>query len=189
MLAITARPLFSSSSFWLVCILSLCTTLLRETFNLWTPTYFTQVVGLSNSAGRQQQRALSLRRRRRRPPRWSPQRSPRPARSRPHSLRRPLPHRDHITLPGAGQGPRASLYRCGPCRSRRLPAHRPLLLPRGSDVAGLRRQAGLRNRLQAIIDGVGYPRRSPLRQQHGAHRRLVRVADDVGRPRGGRSLL
>jgi OPA family glycerol-3-phosphate transporter-like MFS transporter len=44
------RPLLSSASFWLVCILSLCTTLLRETFNLWTPTYFTQVVGLSNSA-------------------------------------------------------------------------------------------------------------------------------------------
>lgn len=49
MLAIL-RPLLSSTSFWLVCILSLCTTLLRETFNLWTPTYFTQVVGLSNSA-------------------------------------------------------------------------------------------------------------------------------------------
>jgi OPA family glycerol-3-phosphate transporter-like MFS transporter len=44
------RPLLSSTSFWLVCILSLCTTLLRETFNLWTPTYFTQVVGLSDSA-------------------------------------------------------------------------------------------------------------------------------------------
>ena len=43
-------PLFASKSFWLVCVLSLCTTLLRETFNLWTPTYFTQFVGLSNSA-------------------------------------------------------------------------------------------------------------------------------------------
>jgi OPA family glycerol-3-phosphate transporter-like MFS transporter len=43
-------PLFASTSFWLVCILSLCTTLLRETFNLWTPMYFTQFVGLSNSA-------------------------------------------------------------------------------------------------------------------------------------------
>ncbi len=43
-------PLFASTSFWLVCILSLCTTLLRETFNLWTPTYFTQFVGLSNAA-------------------------------------------------------------------------------------------------------------------------------------------
>jgi OPA family glycerol-3-phosphate transporter-like MFS transporter len=31
----------------LVCLLSLGTTLLRETFNLWTPTYFVQYVGLS----------------------------------------------------------------------------------------------------------------------------------------------
>jgi OPA family glycerol-3-phosphate transporter-like MFS transporter len=44
------RPLLASRSFWLVCVLSLCATLLRETFNLWTPTYFTQVVGLSDSA-------------------------------------------------------------------------------------------------------------------------------------------
>jgi OPA family glycerol-3-phosphate transporter-like MFS transporter len=44
------RPLLASKSFWLVCILSLCTTLLRETFNLWTPTYFTQSVGMSTSA-------------------------------------------------------------------------------------------------------------------------------------------
>jgi len=36
-----------SPLFWLVCILSLCLTILRETFNLWTPTYFTQAVGLS----------------------------------------------------------------------------------------------------------------------------------------------
>ena len=35
--------------FWLVCVLSLGTTLLRETFNLWTPTYFTQALGLSNA--------------------------------------------------------------------------------------------------------------------------------------------
>ncbi len=33
--------------FWLVCLLSLGVTLLRETFNLWTPTYFTQTVGLT----------------------------------------------------------------------------------------------------------------------------------------------
>jgi OPA family glycerol-3-phosphate transporter-like MFS transporter len=42
-------PLVSSRNFWFVCALSLGTTLLRETFNLWTPTYFTQVVGLSNA--------------------------------------------------------------------------------------------------------------------------------------------
>jgi sugar phosphate permease len=43
------RPLVSSFPFWLVCLLSLGTTLLRETFNLWTPTYFVQSVGLSPS--------------------------------------------------------------------------------------------------------------------------------------------
>ena len=43
------RTLLSSPAFWLVCILSLGTTLLRETFNLWTPMYFTQVVGMTNA--------------------------------------------------------------------------------------------------------------------------------------------
>lgn len=36
-----------SPAFWLVCLLSLGVTTLRETFNLWTPTYFTQAVGLT----------------------------------------------------------------------------------------------------------------------------------------------
>jgi OPA family glycerol-3-phosphate transporter-like MFS transporter len=40
------RPLLTSVAFWLVCILAFGTTLLRETFNLWTPTYFVQFVGL-----------------------------------------------------------------------------------------------------------------------------------------------
>jgi sugar phosphate permease len=48
-LAAILRPLISNSSFWLVCLLSLGTTLLRETFNFWTPTYFVQYVGLSDS--------------------------------------------------------------------------------------------------------------------------------------------
>ena len=43
------RPLLSSRFFWMVCLLSLGTTLLRETFNLWTPTYFAEYVGLSNA--------------------------------------------------------------------------------------------------------------------------------------------
>jgi OPA family glycerol-3-phosphate transporter-like MFS transporter len=43
------KPLARSRSFWLICMLSLGTTLLRETFNLWTPTYFTQFVGLNNA--------------------------------------------------------------------------------------------------------------------------------------------
>ena len=43
------KPLLSSFPFWLVCLLSLGTTLLRETFNFWTPTYFVQYVGMSSS--------------------------------------------------------------------------------------------------------------------------------------------
>jgi OPA family glycerol-3-phosphate transporter-like MFS transporter len=42
-------PLVRSFPFWMVCLLSLGTTLLRETFNFWTPTYFVQYVGLSSS--------------------------------------------------------------------------------------------------------------------------------------------
>lgn len=38
-----------SPAFLIVCVLSLGCTLLRETFNTWTPTYFTQVVGLSKA--------------------------------------------------------------------------------------------------------------------------------------------
>jgi OPA family glycerol-3-phosphate transporter-like MFS transporter len=44
------RPLLRSFPFWMVCLLSLGTTLLRETFNFWTPTYFVQYVGLTSSA-------------------------------------------------------------------------------------------------------------------------------------------
>ncbi len=43
------KPLLASPFFWMVCLLSLGTTLLRETFNLWTPMYFNQFVGLSVS--------------------------------------------------------------------------------------------------------------------------------------------
>jgi sugar phosphate permease len=43
------RPLLASRFFWMVCLLSLGTTLLRETFNLWTPTYFVEYVGLTNA--------------------------------------------------------------------------------------------------------------------------------------------
>src|SRR5262249_30423324 len=41
------QPVLASRRFQLACFLSLGFTLVRETFNLWTPTYFTQVVGLS----------------------------------------------------------------------------------------------------------------------------------------------
>jgi sugar phosphate permease len=36
-----------SPVFWVVCLLSFGVTILREAFNLWTPTYFTQAVGLT----------------------------------------------------------------------------------------------------------------------------------------------
>jgi len=42
----TLRTLSLDSGFQLICILSFTFTLVRETFNLWTPTYFVQVVGL-----------------------------------------------------------------------------------------------------------------------------------------------
>ncbi len=45
------RPLLTSFPFWMVCLLSLGTTLLRETFNFWTPTYFVQYVGAEPQRG------------------------------------------------------------------------------------------------------------------------------------------
>jgi sugar phosphate permease len=54
------RPLFSNSGFWLVCALSLGFTLVRETFNLWTPTYFIQAVGLSKAVAAQQSALFPL---------------------------------------------------------------------------------------------------------------------------------
>jgi OPA family glycerol-3-phosphate transporter-like MFS transporter len=42
-------PIYRSPAFWIVCALSLGTTLVRETFNTWTPTYFNQVVGYSKA--------------------------------------------------------------------------------------------------------------------------------------------
>jgi sugar phosphate permease len=48
-MAAILRPLLTSFPFWMVCVLAFGTTMLRETFNLWTPTYFVQFVGLSSS--------------------------------------------------------------------------------------------------------------------------------------------
>ena len=46
-------PLFLMSfPFWMVCVLAFGTTMLRETFNLWTPTYFVQFVHLGLQASR-----------------------------------------------------------------------------------------------------------------------------------------
>ena len=49
-----------SPAFWLVCMLSLGTTLIRETFNLWTPEYFTQALGFSNAAAAQRSALFPL---------------------------------------------------------------------------------------------------------------------------------
>jgi OPA family glycerol-3-phosphate transporter-like MFS transporter len=42
-------PLLKSRVFWYVCVLSFGLTLMRETFNTWTPTYFREVVGLTDA--------------------------------------------------------------------------------------------------------------------------------------------
>ena len=41
------KPFLTSGLFWLACALSLGTTILRETFTLWTPTYFSQTTGMT----------------------------------------------------------------------------------------------------------------------------------------------
>jgi OPA family glycerol-3-phosphate transporter-like MFS transporter len=46
-------PLFRSPAFWIVCTLSLGCTFVRETFNIWTPTYFYEVVGFSQAKSAQ----------------------------------------------------------------------------------------------------------------------------------------
>jgi OPA family glycerol-3-phosphate transporter-like MFS transporter len=47
------RPFFRSPAFWTVCMLSLGTTFVRETFNTWTPTYFYEMVGLNTAKAAQ----------------------------------------------------------------------------------------------------------------------------------------
>ena len=46
-------PLFRSPAFWIVCTLSLGTTFVRETFNIWAPTYFYEVVGFTTAKAAQ----------------------------------------------------------------------------------------------------------------------------------------
>ena len=45
------QPFLTSGVFWLACALSLGTTILRETFNLWTPTWLTQAASMSAAGG------------------------------------------------------------------------------------------------------------------------------------------
>jgi OPA family glycerol-3-phosphate transporter-like MFS transporter len=53
-------PLLRSKVFLLVCLLSVGLTLVRETFNLWTPTYFVQAVGLSHADAAQKSALFPL---------------------------------------------------------------------------------------------------------------------------------
>ncbi len=43
-------PFFTSVSFWLVCTMNFGLTLVRETFNFWTPTYLTESAGMTVAA-------------------------------------------------------------------------------------------------------------------------------------------
>jgi OPA family glycerol-3-phosphate transporter-like MFS transporter len=42
-------PFLHSPSFWAICVISFSLTLIRETFNAWTPTYLVDVYGLSQA--------------------------------------------------------------------------------------------------------------------------------------------
>jgi OPA family glycerol-3-phosphate transporter-like MFS transporter len=50
----------ASPMFWLVCLISVGVTLMRETFNLWTPAYFTQALGLTNADAAQKSALFPL---------------------------------------------------------------------------------------------------------------------------------
>jgi OPA family glycerol-3-phosphate transporter-like MFS transporter len=49
-----------SPVFWLVCLISVGVTLMRETFNVWTPAYFTQALGLTNADAAQKSALFPL---------------------------------------------------------------------------------------------------------------------------------
>jgi OPA family glycerol-3-phosphate transporter-like MFS transporter len=59
-LTVLLAPMLRSPAFWFVCLLSLGFTLVRETFNTWTPTYFTEVVRLDKAAAAEQSALLPL---------------------------------------------------------------------------------------------------------------------------------
>ena len=52
--------LMRSPAFWIVCLMSLGLTLLRETFNNWTPTYLVEAVGLSTGSASPDEQPLSI---------------------------------------------------------------------------------------------------------------------------------
>ncbi|MGA3202766.1 MAG: MFS transporter [Bryobacteraceae bacterium] len=49
-----------SPVFWLVCLISVGVTLMRETFNVWTPAYFSQALGLTNADAAQKSALFPL---------------------------------------------------------------------------------------------------------------------------------
>jgi OPA family glycerol-3-phosphate transporter-like MFS transporter len=51
---------FRDSSFWLICVLSFGLTLIRETFNAWTPAYLVEVHGLSAAEAAQRSAIFPL---------------------------------------------------------------------------------------------------------------------------------
>ena len=53
--AVLRQPMF-----WIVCVISVGITLVRETFNLWTPTYFTQMAGMSEAEAAQRSALFPL---------------------------------------------------------------------------------------------------------------------------------
>jgi OPA family glycerol-3-phosphate transporter-like MFS transporter len=58
-LRILLKTFSASPVFWLVCLISVGVTLMRETFNVWTPTYFT-ALGLSNADAAQKSALFPL---------------------------------------------------------------------------------------------------------------------------------
>ena len=144
-----------SPAFWIVCLMSLGLTFLRETFNNWTPTYLVQGVGLSKGDGGRDERAVPVLRRGLGDPGGLPGRPLRP--------RRPggdHPGRDLLCAAGAG-GARLGQLR-GPV-ARGAGAGRAvafLLIGPYSYLAGAISLdfGGKRGGATAcgIIDGVGY---------------------------------
>lgn len=47
------RPLLASGAFWMVCLLSMGTTIVREAFNTWTPTYLHQLFHITDARSAQ----------------------------------------------------------------------------------------------------------------------------------------
>lgn len=54
------RTFAVSPVFWLVCLISIGVTLMRETFNVWTPAYFTQALRLTNADAAQKSALFPL---------------------------------------------------------------------------------------------------------------------------------